>query len=1119
MTTRAAGQFSAQLFLARLVHALQPNAFSCVPMKLLLNCLLLFLCSAITASAADAQAPTPYPQPDPSTIDPLVKASAYGTKSVWSYSGGAIPWTWFHPHDFGSCKIDFNGDGVTPVGTVPAPGVHPRIFFSPEDLPKIRERIKTDRGAHEAWLNVLEYANAMKLTYDEKADYAKPDWLNGGWGMHGRCVDMHRIGGYSPKREDYYALLVDGKMPVKTYGTGSVANFFLPASAEAYRCLIDDDAAGGAKLATAVVNAIKLEQARRAKEDKPVQPGEPPKPSTPRFACCNLGLIYDFDYNFMTPEQRQIVHDELVLLSAWADNYGTFNNANASRSNWATFTYWVWDLMAIQGEPGFNDLKFLGLYRGWRDFYSYSFFDSGAAYEGEGKLLFGMDAAVAFDRVAPQYGLPLITQHPLIRKHYSNFTAMSVLPTQDKYAKFDILGGMGGGLCTPQDLVVAHYLYPKDKTIDFVYRTMVGDDYHNLPNAINQAWNNLITSAVFATSFDLNNTPDKLGLPESFFCGQRAVLMTRTSWDKEASMLTMHVRGASGGHPFRDRNGIMFSGAGRTWITIPVKDIGSWACDTVLIDQAEQNSSTPGRVVEYENTPDATFMVGDSKYCWDWVWNRADKTKDGKPVSKADVDSGNVGGLGWELLNQSFNDFAYTKSDWAIYQMPLKYTPSWIAPDGQLTPYMRQVNSPVLRCFRTAGVVRGPHAYALVVDDIQRDAMPCRYDWNVSLPDDVVVVPGYHGNNDVLLAGKTSIDPAKGTVNAGEPEFLVRVLSCQGKQVPIQVEQKDPKSALNILSITTTAVAPDYRVLLYANHAGEPLPVTQVTPSDAGMTVSVQFPDQQDTITMTPSTSGKTDLVVSRAGKELVAVNKPVEHLNDPASDALTQGLMEIPKHLAQVRQNGFDPTKLDGFVAGWHFDKLTQAAYAPLAGSDPTAVPVPVPDDAKPVEGMNGMQAIGTAKKPLKVALGFAAGMKGQPFTVALWLKTKSEPWMGSLISFNGRAFSMGIVQSNASISGGGVGNISSSPNTMLSSWTQFVIAADGTKMTLYRNGNALWTSPMDATKTNLGSELSLGGDNGYGDAETSIQNLYIYKTCLPADQVENLYVSEKYASLLTAR
>lgn len=508
---------------------------------------IVILCVAFLGAVRATTTQAAEPAPASHEVDPLVKASPYGDKTVWSYSAkDPLPWAMFHPRDYGSSKIAFSAEGVTPVGQVPPPGVHPRIFFSPEDLPAIRTRIKEDRGAREAWMNVLAYCHAIKLTYDEKAEYAQPDWANGDWHIHGRTIELHRIGGYG-KREDYFGLLAAGKNPEKTFGKNP-SGFYFPAAIEAYRCLIEDDAQGAATLARAVETALRLEQQRRAREDKPVGPGQPPRPSTPRYAACNLGLVYDFIYNRMTPDQRRLVHDELVLLSAWGDNYGAFNNAEASRSNWATFTYWVWDLMAIEGEPGFNDLKFLGLYRGWRNFFTYSFFDSGAAYEAEGKLLFGMDAVVAFDRVAPKYGLELLSQHPLIRAHYAKFTALSVLPTQDKYAIFDILGGMGRGLCTPQDLVVAHYLYPHDATIDFVYRTTVGGDYRTLPMP-GHSWNNLITCGIFATSHHPQITPENLKLPLSFFCGQRALLMTRSSWDKNATMLTMHVRGASGGHP------------------------------------------------------------------------------------------------------------------------------------------------------------------------------------------------------------------------------------------------------------------------------------------------------------------------------------------------------------------------------------------------------------------------------------------------------------------------------------------------------------------------------------------------------------------------------------------
>jgi hypothetical protein len=713
-----------------------------------------------------------------------------------------------------------------------------------------------------------------------------------------------------------------------------------------------------------------------------------------------------------------------------------------------------------------------------------------------------MDAVVAFDRVAPKYGLELLSQHPLVRAHYAKFTALSVLPTQDQYAVFDILGGMGKGLCTPQDLVVAHCLYPNDAAIDFVYRTTVGDDYRRLPMP-GHSWNNLITCGVFATSHHPEITPEKLKLPLSFFCGQRALMMARSSWDRGATMLTMHVRGASGGHPYPDRNGIMFAGQGRAWVTIPGKDIGAWACNTVLIDGAGQTPTTPGRVVDYVDTPNATFMVGDAKYCWDWVWRVAAKNRQGADIRRDDVLRDNVdAGPSWRLVDMCFNDFAHTKSDREIYCKALKLAAHWLAPDGVLSPYTRQVNMPVLKAFRTAGIVRGPQPYVLVVDDIQRDAMPARYDWNITLAEDVVEVGGngeFDAHGDILLAGKASLD-AHAALKPGEPALLVRVLACEGRPaVEIGPREKD-----NLLSLHTTAPAPALKILLYAFRAGDPLPKTAW---DAGHTaVSVEFPEQKDVIRFAAGASGKTDVAITRGSRPLVKVDKPVVSLADADSDALTSRLKRIPGRVAELRQQGYNPAEQPGFVAGWDFDQVTGDGTAPLRGSVAAAQAVPL-GDSKVVEGIGGRRAVAAGPRSLVGTLDFAKSAKAQPFTIACWVKTKVNPWMGGLVNVDGIVGSE-FIQGGLRVSVARVLN-DNWPSTMLSSWTHLVFTCDGKLIRTYRNGAPVSAAPLpDGAKYGWGKKFSFGGKGPYGDAEVCVQSICLFDRALDAPTINDLYL-----------
>lgn len=1040
------------------------------------------------------------------SIDPLVAASAYRDQSVWSYHDSVpVPWSLFKARDYGSSQIAFDGQGVTPLGRVPAPGVHPRIFFSSEDLPALRQRIQTTTGGQEAWKNLLSYCHYMKRSYDKNQDYAKPWWYVNYFSYTGRNPHLYRVNGVST--ENYYDILASGGTPASFASEPSF--FFKAASMEALRCLIEDDAVGGEKLARAVMRSIQIEQARRAVADTP---SNPPKPSTPRANCSSLGLVYDFAYNFMTPEQQDFVRQELVLLSAWADNYGTFNNAEASRSNWATFSYWVFDLMAIEGEPGFNDLKFLGLYRGWRNYFTYSFFDSGAAFEAEGKLPLGFDAMMAFDRVGWKYGLAPLSHHPMVRSYYSKFLPFSVLPARNnQFVIFDILGSLGGALTTPADLVAAKFLYPNDKLVDFSYRSLVKDNYSNIPSAIHFHWNEQAVSAITATSYDPANDPVSLNTPLSFFCGQRAMIMTRSSWDTDAAFLTMHVRGASGGHPYPDRNGIMFAGKGRSWITIPNKDIGGWAMNTVLIDEAQQSHTTPARVVDYVDQPLATFMVGDAKYSWDWVWGTATEDKQGGSISRDDVLNANVstGASGWNLVDQCFNDFAYDQSSRPVYDDSLKFRASWIAMDGILEPYKRMVNSPVLKSFRSAGLIRGPRPYALVVDDIQRDSMNASYEWNATLPGDVVKVTTTSGLglvDDVILAGSASLNP-DGSLKSNEPALLVRILTANGQMaVPSLVT----RSGFKHFQIRTMATAPDFKILIHAFRMAETLPTTTWNSGNTSLTVS--FPNQNDTITFTPASSGKTDILVSRGGSELASVNRPVVPLIDAASDAFASSLQGIQARVSQLRTQNYDPSTRPGFLAGWEFDRTQEIpgvgpAFIPVAGSIPQADPIPA-TGLSLVSGMNGGSATSLATPGINTPLDWGSQLVGS-FTIAFWMKMNVIENDKTFFDFGGNRVLL-LRQRNGSLNLAALNNwyLDAGPSSMLTSWTHLVAVFAGSQLQIYRDG--FLVSSYAATPANFSAftSMKLGVMNG------AVQSARFYSTGFTADAVRDLYLWGKFGA-----
>lgn len=709
--------------------------------------------------------------------------SPFVNRVVDSYSDSNDPvtnekrilhWGDLKPNDFGPRAIQFSDDGLRKLRPAPAPGIHPRILFTPGDLPDMRQRLKQTTAGQIMYSHLLAYSAALRGRYDENAAYARPDLWNGNYrGSHGNIQLWYyhdKDSPFNPANRVFEGLVagdqaVDPKLLWPIFAL------------DAFRCLIDDDRAGAQQLAKAVNTAMLHDQAARTADRAAKNVAKPlSAPVSGGAGGQDFGYLYDFLYNYLTPAQQTAWHDELAASSWSHDNYGTFNAAVSTRSNWATFTYWLIPLLAIEGDPGYNALKAEGIYRGYRNFLTYGIFPSGAVVEGEAKDQLGGDGLVAM----AMRRRPDLFGHPFLKAYATDFLPHSIVPNpsyknaQSDFAngpflKFDLLGGIG--MINAADALTLKYMFPNDKRIDWVYRNEVGESYETLPNrGISGYWDDLLLAAVFATDFDpANNDPSKLGLGLTFFSGERAMLLTRSDWSRNAMELAMHTRQLNGGHAFADRNSIFLFAQGRAWVPLNQRNGDTTAQSEVVIDNRQQNVNSPGRLVDYQDRPSATFAVGDASYAWSW---NLDTLSYSSGYTADQIRAGKVKLTpGWEPELHSINDFAYTKMPDDYANAPLFHLHGWIAQDGLYTPIVRQPNYPVLKAFRTAGLVRGANPYSLVIDDIQKDASPHHYDWQLLLEQDLGIVkvealPNRSGVLDITLA-------SHGAAKRGEPMLLV----------------------------------------------------------------------------------------------------------------------------------------------------------------------------------------------------------------------------------------------------------------------------------------------------------------------------------------------------------
>ncbi len=783
-------------------------------------------------------------QPDPA----MLKRNDY-----FGYSPEYVAKYFTTPREF---TYDLTGAAIPQPA--PPPGVHPRVLFGPDELPAIRARLESTKPGR------MIRDSIRKVTSD-------------------------LLTGPNAKYAAQYAALAAGDETVPIHAEISIPYTVLY---ESFRALLDNDQAAAVKAAAAVTTIAKIDRRVLAETREKVRAKNPgavtdfEQVGQAATQEGTLGLMYDFCYPAMTPEQRDTVRSVIAEASTGMGFVGSegLRVSNTSSSNHIP---WIARLIylptSIEGEKGYDAATYRRCVEALKWFYGIGIFPSGDAFEGWGKnFLIAEHAWIAAKR-----GEKLFALTP-VRNAFRSYFVQAMNPWGNNFTFYDSSGGTGNKLYRQSDILVYKALFPADPALDFVYRNNVSPDYKEFGNPVNTrnafGLTEGLCMALFAAEYDGTKTweqaqaPVVAALPTTSFCDDTGNLIARSDWTREALYLNYLNRSVMGGHLYSDRGHFSLYALGRYWgIYRPLRQVPEAYQPknrTGVMVGDEGVSTLPGKCVAFDETPQAAFVATDLKPSYDYISNYIFP---------------NVARTGAVKAPFSPNDFRLHRSPLPWMNIRLDEMPNWQtsripdpAPGAAITgrpapgAWWRKRDVPYEKAFRTAGLVRGAHPYVLVVDDINRDGTEREYAWGMTLSDDVELqktelVPDPRTfRADAILA-------EKGRPPAQSRRLMVRMVQARNLPTPAPAaiepitSANPPQKDVVIPKLTFRArgVEPGFKTLIVPLPPGEEPPKTAW--SADGTQLTITWPDQSDTIRFTPGPDGRTRLTIRRGDQVVLA--------------------------------------------------------------------------------------------------------------------------------------------------------------------------------------------------------------------------------------------------------
>ncbi len=740
----------------------------------------------------------------------------------------------------------------------PPPGVHPRVFVNPEQRPALWKRLQETKSGRINFEVIRNFTDAQRKADSQAAVFAAKLMareLN---------LEQYRRSNDQDKRVLGLYLMYD-----------------------AYRCWLEEDEATGHQVAEKL--AAYADYVLRDLRDKPPGPSKDIHPALlkhgnpggvpftsrnwqgevqDRVQHMNLGLAYDFVYNFMTGAQRKVTR-EMISAATYDGQHTGMALYTKNAHNWHVFHCHLGILaLCIEGEEGYDERVTYWTLENLKTYFTYGLYESGAPNERQGKGTMNPSFLAAYQK----RGHNMLTM-PNVYHSVAGFQ----LNMMEPWGTAMIYGAWGGsGLSFSkwiQNNVVLKYAFPDDPVVDFIWRRSVGDDYKGLKEQSRISFHyanyeGLLIQSLFLADYSSTRPTWQedyaaLNKPLDWFCPQRALMISRSDASEQAVQLYLHCQQYYSAHPRFARGNIQFNGLGRPWTYYtrvadaggPLGSVNNAQHYAVVTIDDVGTGYEPCPVTRYINNEMAAFATADNKIGFTW------------------------GGDGKDKPGLQFLRYKRKYKEW----MPL-YTPSFHFPGleqtgddmagwkvaGEFSRSIWSTRFPVQRAFRTAGLVRGAHAYGLVMDDYQVDDDMHYYKWHFPLQPDLVLES--QSADSIILAEKE-----------GDRRLLIRVIDLKGGDGEggyvetaagfgwsVRVYERWHE---NRLILPSHSVAPDYKILLYPHRAGGELPVTRLK----GNTLTVSWSDQVDVYSLSRSPEGATTFKLERKGGGSIELGNPVK--------------------------------------------------------------------------------------------------------------------------------------------------------------------------------------------------------------------------------------------------